>query len=153
MKPMGAEPGRRGGDATVKPNVASGDRPRILILDDEPAIRSLLEKTLRNAGWEPIVVSEGQQAVAAIEEHPIDVFLVDHRMAGMSGTDVYEAIASRKPELAGRFIFMSGDVLNPDLQEFADTHNVGLLAKPFDLATVQGAVRNLLREIEEGQPR
>jgi hypothetical protein len=58
-------------------------------------------------------------------------------MAGMSGTDVFEAVVALRPDMAHRFVFMSGDVLNPQLREFVEEHGVGLLPKPFDLDTVQ----------------
>jgi hypothetical protein len=57
-------------------------------------------------------------------------------MAGLSGTQVYEAAVALRPELAGRFVFMSGDVLNPELRQFAEAHGVAVLAKPFDIESV-----------------
>ena len=77
----------------------------------------------------------------------IDVFLVDHRMAGMSGIDVHEALVERDSPLARRWIFMSGDVLNPVLLEFAESRGIRLLAKPFDLDTVVQAVRDVVDEM------
>jgi CheY-like chemotaxis protein len=74
----------------------------------------------------------------------IDVILSDHRLAGMSGTDVYEAVVAIRPELRDRFVFMSGDVLDPALRDFAEAHGVVLLAKPFDLASVGRTVRDVL---------
>ncbi len=71
--------------------------------------------------------------------------LIDHRMAGMSGTEFYEAAVKIRPELAKRAVFMSGDVLNPDLRGFATRHGVRLLAKPFDIDAVTRVVRDALR--------
>jgi len=70
--------------------------------------------------------------------------LCDHRMAGMSGTEVYEAIRSIRPELATRFVFMSGDVLNPELRAFAETRGLALLAKPFELEAIGRTVRAVI---------
>ena len=116
-------------------------RPRVLVLDDEPAIRAFLTKVLRLGNFEPIVTQFGQEAVERAREEAFDAVLVDHRMPGMSGTEVYEAVVAIRPDLADRFIFMSGDVLNPDLQRFAEGRDIGLLAKPFDIETVLRVVR------------
>jgi two-component system NtrC family sensor kinase len=83
---------------------------------------------------------------------PIDAMMCDHRMAGMSGTQVFEAAVAIRPELADRFVFMSGDVLNPNLRDFAESRGIGLLAKPFDLETVGRTLRDLVERVE-GQPR
>jgi hypothetical protein len=48
------------------------------------------------------------------------------------------------PGLAARFAFMSGDVLNPALREFAEDRGVHLLAKPFDIAAVGSMVATLI---------
>ena len=81
-----------------------------------------------------------RDAVASCRSEAFAAVLVDHRMPGMSGTDVFEAVVAVRPELASRFVFMSGDVLNPELRDFAAKHAVALLAKPFDVDTVNQMV-------------
>jgi len=49
-----------------------------------------------------------------------------------------------RPELEGRFVFMSGDVFNPELREFVEQRGIGLLAKPFDRDTVRRTVESIL---------
>ena len=117
---------------------------RILVLDDERPIRMLLEKWLRASGFEPVIASTGDEAVELVRVGPFDAVLCDHRMAGMNGTEVYQAVVGLRPELAHRFVFMSGDVLNPQLREFVQEHGVGLLPKPFDLDTVQRTLDGVL---------
>jgi CheY-like chemotaxis protein len=138
----------RGAAGTLPPSGDSvdgrGKRARILVVDDEPSIRRFLFKALENAGFEPVLAATGQDAIDVVRDGPVDGILSDHRMAGMSGTDVYDAVVAIRPELRDRFVFMSGDILNPDLRDFADTHRVVLLAKPFDLASVGRTVRELL---------
>jgi signal transduction histidine kinase/ActR/RegA family two-component response regulator len=129
-------------------------RARVLVLDDEPSIRRFLAKALDLAGHEAIVASNGAQVLEIVDSEPIDAILCDHRMAGMSGTEVYEAVVARRPGLGERFVFMSGDVLNPDLLEFANARGIRLLAKPFDLEAVGRTVREILsRAADEDQLR
>jgi CheY-like chemotaxis protein len=118
---------------------------RILILDDERSIGMLLERWLRTSGYAPTVASSGTEAIALVREARFDAVLCDHRMVGMAGTDVFDAIVAIRPELERRFVFMSGDALNPDLQAFVARRRVGLLAKPFDLDTVRHTLEAVLR--------
>jgi hypothetical protein len=57
-----------------------------------------------------------------------------------------------RPELATRFVFMSGDVLNPSLRDFAETRGLSLLAKPFDIESVGRTIRAVI-DREAAQPR
>jgi two-component system, NtrC family, sensor kinase len=133
---------------------ASGRRKRVLVLDDEPSIRHFLAKALQNAGYEAVLASDGREALAILGEGPVDAMMCDHRMAGMTGTQVFEAAVAIRPELTGRFVFMSGDVLNPELRDFAEAYGIGLLAKPFDLESVGRTVRDLVaRGRGDDQPR
>jgi two-component system NtrC family sensor kinase len=133
---------------------ASGRRKRVLVLDDEPSIRRFLAKALQNAGYEAVLASDGREALAILGEGTVDAMMCDHRMAGMTGTQVFEAAVAIRPELAGRFVFMSGDVLNPELRDFAAAYGIGLLAKPFDLDSIGRTVRELVsRQREVDQPR
>jgi two-component system NtrC family sensor kinase len=84
-----------------------------------------------------------------LRDVPFDAMLIDHRMAGMSGTEFYEAAVEYRPELADRAIFMSGDVLNPDLRGFATQRGIRLLAKPFDIDAVVRIVREVLAAADE----
>jgi CheY-like chemotaxis protein len=96
------------------------------------------------AGMDCVPFPDGTQALDGVREAEFDVMLIDHRMAGMSGTEFYEAAIKVRPELARRAVFMSGDVLNPDLRGFATQRNIRLLAKPFDIDAVVQVVRDVL---------
>ena len=118
----------------------------VLVLDDERSIGMLLEKWLRSSGYEATVATSGDEAVRLVREIRFDAVLCDHRMAGMTGTEVFDAIVAVHPELGGRFVFMSGDVLNPELREFVEQRGIGLLAKPFDRDTVRSTLESVLAE-------
>ncbi|HVA86447.1 MAG TPA: ATP-binding protein, partial [Candidatus Saccharimonadales bacterium] len=135
-----------GGSLGLGPGGATGAaRPHVLVLDDEPSIRAFLAKALRIGGFEPTVAEAARQALEHCDDEQFDAVLIDHRMPGMSGTEVYAAAVAIQPELRGRVIFMSGDVLNPELRTFARAHGIGLLAKPFDVETVIRAVAEVAR--------
>jgi two-component system NtrC family sensor kinase len=137
-------PGRRSG-MEIAPATVPARGARVLVLDDERSIGMLLERWLRSSGYEPILAASGSDAVALVGQGPFDAVLCDHRMAGMAGTEVFDEIVAVRPELERRFVFMSGDVLNPDLQRVVEERGVRLLAKPFDLDTVRQTLEAVLR--------
>jgi PAS domain S-box-containing protein len=126
------------------PDGEAGPAMRVLVLDDESSIREFLGRVLARSGYEPILASTGPAALEIVASDPPDAILCDHRMAGMSGTEFHTAVAAINPALSHRFAFMSGDVLNPELLDFATERGVQLLAKPFDIATVGTMVSRLL---------
>lgn len=123
-------------------------RTRVLVLDDEPAIRDFLGRILSRGGYEPVLASGGDSALQMVRDDPPDAILCDHRMAGMSGIAFHAAVTAIEPALARRFVFMSGDVLNAELSEFAVTHGVTLLAKPFDIDSVDRAVAGVMGTVQ-----
>lgn len=122
----------------------------VLILDDEPAIRAFLVKSLQAAGFRPVAVATGMDAIAKCEAEEFAAVLVDHRMPGMSGMNVFDALVGIRPDMASRVIFMSGDVLDAELHEYATRHGIALLAKPFDLATVKRLVTEVAGRSSSG---
>ena len=144
----GAEPGAPAAEPGSDPAALPA---AVLVLDDEPSIRAFLGKALRAAGFEPVVVATGAEAIEAVRTRAtIAAVLCDYRMAGMSGTEVHERLVGIRPELRDRFVFMSGDVLNAELASFAAANGASLLAKPFDLDTVQQTVRDLVEGPQRG---
>jgi PAS domain S-box-containing protein len=136
-------------DPTAGREGSSGAEPpatpiRVLVLDDDASIRDFLARVLRRDGYEPIVAADGRTALDLVRTEQPAAILCDHRMAGMSGTTFHDAVAEISPELARRFAFMSGDVLNPELREFALARGITLLAKPFDIDSVGRTVAQIL---------
>ena len=82
--------------------------------------------------------------LAIVRDDPPDAILCDHGMGAMSGAAFNDAVAKVAPVLAGRFAFMTGDVTNPELRAVADARGIPLLAKPFDMASVQATLERIL---------
>lgn len=132
------------GPAGTPDHLAADDRAasrRVLVLDDEPSIRVFLEQALRSLGYDPVITATGEEAIERGAIGEFAALICDHQMAGLSGIDVHAALVATRPELAGRYVLMSGDVLNPEIEAFAATNRVGLLAKPFDLETLDRVIR------------
>ena len=80
--------------------------PRILIVDDERDILSLLEFCFADAGYKVRTASGGSEAMHLCATEPFDAVLSDARMPGMSGHDLARWLAEHHP--ATRFILMTG---------------------------------------------
>jgi len=78
----------------------------ILIVDDEPRIRSSLEGLLRDEGYITDSCDNGEKAVELIEDNKYDAVLLDVILPGMNGLETLEKIRKRLPEL--KVLMMSG---------------------------------------------
>lgn len=67
-------------------------KKRILAVDDDGLVRRSLELLLSEAGYEPVVVGSGQEALAALVRKHFDLLITDIRMPGMDGLQVVQAV-------------------------------------------------------------
>lgn len=109
---------------------------RILIADDEAPIRYALTRFLERAGHVVAAVASGTEAMAAAEAQLFDAILLDMRMPDVSGKQVFEQWQATQPELAQRVVFLTGDIVSTDLQQFLAGTGQSYIAKPFELEAV-----------------
>jgi CheY-like chemotaxis protein len=112
----------------------------VLVCDDEPSIRALIVRVLQRAGFRTLEAGDGREAFALIEDRSIIAVLTDHHMAGMSGAELYQRTVAVRPDLAGRFLLMSGDAGDAELRAFAAAANLRILPKPFELTALPATV-------------
>jgi CheY-like chemotaxis protein len=121
----------------------------VLLADDEPAIRGVLERFFEREGARVITVAGGKAALEAIAQRPVDVAVLDLRMPDLDGTSVYRVIKEKHPELAPRVIFLSGDVSR--VTEELDVPGNRVLVKPVELGDLRRAVAEIAARISAGQ--
>lgn len=118
---------------------------RVLVVDDEAAIRHAVARLLRREGWEVITAATGGEALAALEMRPAAAVLLDYHLPGMSGADLGAEIVRRWPEMSSRLLFVSGDPGLTPAGLPAACRGARLMAKPFDLLELAAEVRTLAR--------
>ena len=85
-----------------------GERPRVLIVEDDPVVRRLLRMRLHRAGFNVVSASSGEEAMAFAEndQDPIHLLITDGVMPGIDGFEVARRFSEREP--AVRAILLSG---------------------------------------------
>src|SRR3990172_2225088 len=71
----------------------------ILVADDSAAIREVLSELLRQRGYQTITVTNGAEALQALESKPVDLVLTDVRMPGMGGLNLLEKVQMHMPDI------------------------------------------------------
>ncbi|WP_279116087.1 PAS domain S-box protein, partial [Dehalococcoides mccartyi] len=142
-------------EITAKPPAESGsthtasDRTAsILVIDDEPAVRSLLRIILTQDGHRVAECENPEKALEKLKDHTYDIIFLDIRMPGMSGTELYNKIITSRPELTGHVVFITGDTSDAKVRDYLDNHDIPYVAKPFDMALLKIAMKTILDRMD-----
>ncbi len=117
-------------------------RPRLLIIDDERAVAQTLERVLAR-DCDVVVSNHGREAISLLldaAQREFDVILCDLMMPDPSGDALYAEVTKQRPELAERFVFMTGGAFTPQGRRFLESVPATVLEKPFDLGRLRALV-------------
>ena len=118
---------------------------RILVVDDEPDVRELVELLLAGPARQIDGADGGRAALARIAAHPYDLIVSDLRMPEVDGIQIYQAIQER-PAPRPALLFMSGFTNAAEFVPFLRETGTPVVAKPFDVRELRRAVAQLLGE-------
>lgn len=108
---------------------------RVLIVDDTEIVRYALELALRRMGHDALSTSDGAVALELAQRNPPDLALIDWRMPGMDGGELFARLRDLLGERCPRVLFVSGSP--PDEVRAGVEHDalrpVGYVRKPFHL--------------------
>ena len=114
-------------------------RPRVLIVDDEPAICKALTVALGRAGYDVVAAHSGDSALTVLSRERVDVLLLDLRIPDTRGDVVFELAAATHPHLRHQTLFMTGDISERASRLIASC-KCPMIKKPFEL-------RDMLKEV------
>ena len=115
----------------------------VLVVDDEPGIRTLLARLLSRTGYVVDVANDGYDAWGMIGKRRYSALIVDLRMPGSGGEELNRHLKSVDRRLARRVIFITGDTVDHERRDFVAATGNSIIEKPFDLADLQRQLRSL----------
>ena len=118
--------------------------PRILLVDDEPNIVMSLEFLMRKNGYQVGIARNGTEALAAINQTPYDLVLLDVMMPDVDGYQVCRSIRECPSRTATKVIFLSAKSQPADVQQGYAAGADLYIPKPFSTRQLMEKVRELL---------
>lgn len=118
-------------DRSTREDAAPSLRGRVLVIDDDPSVRTFLRRGLRNLGFDTLLAADGLEGIRAFETHAdeLDVVIVDFVMPKKNGAQVFERIREVRPD--ARVILSSGYTRDHAVSGLLAAGLVGFLEKPF----------------------
>jgi CheY-like chemotaxis protein len=112
---------------TVKPQQLP-----VLLIEDEPAVMSYVRAVLERSGYEVVCSESGVEGLRLLETGEFLGVVSDMRTpGGIDGADVYAWIASNRPRLASRLVFITGDIANEETVATLQKTGAPCVEKPF----------------------
>ena len=123
--------------------VATGEKPRVLVVDDEQVIANTLAQILNQSGFAATVAYSGEKAIEMAPGLCPDILISDVVMFGMTGVDVALAVTRSQP--ACRVVLFSGQAATADLLRRAEEQgcHFEILAKPVHPRTLLNVLRKV----------
>lgn len=121
---------------------------RLLLAEDDSDLALVARLALRRSGFDVIVVSNGADAVSRAGEDRPDAVLLDWMMPGMDGPEVCERLKTDAATRNIPVIFLTAKSDPAEIQHALSLGALGLITKPFNVATLGQQVRDLLSRSE-----
>jgi two-component system, chemotaxis family, chemotaxis protein CheY len=124
-------------------------KQRVMIVDDDSAVRASIRKVLKGAGYEVTTAADGEEAKAKFVPEEIDLVLLDLNLRSRSGWDVFERLTTQHPTIP--VIIITG---MPNQYHTALAAGVGaLIEKPIEVPILLKTMDELLTEPKEARLR
>ncbi len=114
----------------------------VLIADDEPSVRMLVQATIDADGYNVIEATDGNEAWSLIQEHRPSLVLLDVRMPGRTGLEILRAIKAEPNLVATKVILLTASAQESEI-------NAGLVAGADFYLTKPFSPRDLLSKVDE----
>ena len=127
----------------AEPATATAAGGRVLVVEDEAAIRLALHRWFTRHGWEIVEAVDGDDGFAHCIAAPprwFHLILTDLKMPGISGVELVDRLAVLRPDLHSRIVIMTGDVASPDVAALIARTERPVLEKPFSFEALAEAV-------------
>ena len=121
------------------------DSRRILLVDDDPAIREVAQLSLEvTMGWQVLTASSGREALQLAAEQPVSAILLDVMMPEMDGAETFARLREGDEVRDIPVVLLTAKTQKADLAEYAEMGVAGTVQKPFDPLTLGREIADAL---------
>jgi DNA-binding response OmpR family regulator len=124
-------------------NFSTVDLRAILLVDDDKQLASALQWILADENFLVDIAFDGEEALLKVKAHEYDAVICDLMMPRLRGDEFYLKARDLRPDLADRFIFITGFAADPKIAPFLTANNVKYLVKPFPVEGLICCVKQL----------
>src|SRR2546430_4050717 len=117
--------------------------PRVLIVEDDPELRGVLQRGLAEEGFAPVTVATGAELLARVDSDPPDLLVVDIGLPDADGRDLCQALRARG--IQAPVLFLTARDALPDRLSGFDAGGDDYVTKPFVFAEVVARLQALAR--------
>ncbi len=120
------------------------DKKKILVVDDEDALRTVLSSELVGEGYEVETAADGDEAMNVVQMKPFDLVLLDIKMPKVDGFEVLKFLKSKYPNI--KVIMLTGFA---DLKNAIESKKLGaedFVSKPYDLVDLLTTIERVVSE-------
>jgi DNA-binding response OmpR family regulator len=118
----------------------------LLVVDDDKQLASALQWILADENYLVDVAFDGEEALLKVKVHEFDAVICDVMMPRLRGDEFYVQAKKLRPNLANRFIFITGFGADKDIREFLSARRLKHLIKPFPIQELIACLKKLLTE-------
>ena len=123
----------------------------VLVVEDEELLLSFLMTAVERGGVKAVGAASGREALELLERGEFSVIVSDLRMpGGIGGSEIFDWVGQNRPELASRFLFISGNIQDPLALETKERTGALFIEKPFRIAQLLELINKLLASSEAG---
>jgi len=127
------------------------ERSKLLVVDDEPALRRALRTSLAASGFSVSEARSGEEALAALDRAPVDIVLLDINMPGMSGVEACRRIRELSAQIG--IIMVTVRDSEDDKVHALEAGADDFIAKPYHLRELVARLRAMLRRMTAKQSK
>ena len=123
---------------------------KILVVDDEPNIRTMFQDVLERSGYQVTTAGSGAEALELARNERFDLAFLDIKMPGLNGVETLQALKQLNPEV--NVVMITGYASEDLVAASLDSGAFVCLSKPFGVAQILEVVRTICDEAEDEEP-
>jgi PAS domain S-box-containing protein len=142
--PIVAEPVQAGKAKVTRKEPQKPRGAKILVVDDEAAILTFLSRLLTEWGHSVETINNADTALERLRTERYSLVLLDIKLPGMSGIELYHHIEEIAPVLARRVMFITGDIMEGTTRGFLEKTGAPYITKPIDIEALKKIINSIL---------